>query len=328
MFQILDCATDIKSCCNDYELANLLYAIKNGLKIVQIIVPIVLIIAGIVGVVGMMTNPNDPKKLKAVIARFTSAIIIFFIPFLVNLVLNMTSNSYATINVATCWADAEALNKELSAQATATISTTKSTNKPLNEDTSKYQVNTIQTFTDFDHLSMYNQTGTYANDAVCSRYPDASNCGHACGLSAFMAAHYVLTGKDIDYKSFTEESCSTGLFNGGGSEWSKVTANDYYASHYNIKSNTISKSYATIVQELSAGHVVTALIQQGYQNIGEGGFNYSPNAHFIDLMGYDAANDKIYVYNPTGIHTGWQSRAIIERYVVSVALALYSDAKA
>lgn len=114
MFNILElsCTSDISSCCSDYGVATYLFIIKNILNVVHIIVPIILMVMGVVGFIQMMVSPDDPqkKKSKSLYNKFIAAIIVFFIPYIMDLIFQMTSFSGLTpetLNFAGCYQAAD-----------------------------------------------------------------------------------------------------------------------------------------------------------------------------------------------------------------------------
>lgn len=323
---LLDCVSDIKSCCNDYGLANILASIKEALNIIHIIVPILLIVSLAIGFIQLVINPDDKKKPKMVFTKIICAVLVFFLPYLVNLSLSLLDGE--AYQLSACWKSSEALREEMASRESVFVSTDERPSQSFIMEPGDYDFATIteNDFTDFSHLERYNQTGTYANHSVCSGGGN-SVAGTACGLSTYMAARYVLTGKDTDFMNFCHEACRTGLYNGNGSSWNVLSSNDFYPNTYGIVSSSISSNYNSYISTLQSGGVVSVLIGQGYANTGSGGFNSTANQHFILLAKYDSGKDQIYVYNPTGANTGWKSKSIIDRYVVGCARGSWKLAK-
>ena len=107
--QILDgimCTSDIDSCCSDYGIANYIYAIKQALNIIHFVVPIILIVMASIQLFKMVTSPDDPqgKKMKTLTNKFIAAVLIFFIPFIVDLAVSILPDSFS---VASCWQSAD-----------------------------------------------------------------------------------------------------------------------------------------------------------------------------------------------------------------------------
>ena len=92
--QILNCDKLISSCCSNYELARLLSSFNNIVKLIQITVPIILLIMVTINFIQMMSNPEEKKLTKKLMNKIIAAAIVFFIPTIVNIILNILSNSY------------------------------------------------------------------------------------------------------------------------------------------------------------------------------------------------------------------------------------------
>ncbi len=324
---ILDCSSDLKSCCNDYALANVLGIVKEIIHVIQIAVPIVLLVMMVVQLFVLMHNPDDKKNVKKIYNKLIAVLVVFFVPIVVDAVMLLLTNSF---NAASCWTNAAELKEELSKNRTIFISDTSRVPQVIIDDASKYEPGEERTigsnnFNDFEHLNYYNQSGSFAQYTVCENGAKGgkSVAATACGLSSYMAARYVITGKDTDFMDFCHEACRTGMFNGNGTSWEfSEVANSIYPSKYGIKTETMEKSYQAAVEELKKGNVVIPLIRYGTPSIQYGGFNGSSGMHFIVLVKYDSSKDQIYVYNPTGVNTGWTSRDRIEKYVIGCAVFL------
>ena len=110
----------IASVCSDYVLARVIVIIKGIITLIQIIVPILLIIVGGIKFGQMVIAPDPDEKQKPkhdtrkhqFINSVFAAVIVFFMPFVINLFMNMISNGFegennAIVDVATCWSEAE-----------------------------------------------------------------------------------------------------------------------------------------------------------------------------------------------------------------------------
>lgn len=137
--QILDCSSDISSCCNDYGLAGILAIIKQALTIIQIIVPIILIVMASINLFQMIVNPDEKKNIKALVNKFVAAIIVFLLPFVVNLVIELLPE---TFNLTSCWNDATTLTKEQQSRSSTYISSTRTAQK-FSTDPSEYELGTV-----------------------------------------------------------------------------------------------------------------------------------------------------------------------------------------
>lgn len=223
-----------------------------------------------------------------------------------------STSSTPTVESNNTQTSAQPNNNQASANSSSTNkTTTSSSNKSTTKKTTSTNKNT---FKNYSHLNMYNQSGKYSGYSVCASGGNSIGAT-GCGLSSYMAARYILTGKDTNFLSFAHESCNTGLYNGRGSSW-QVVETKTYQNKYGIKSVKIKNNYKTIVNELKKGHPVVVMIGYGARTIEQGGFNGTPNQHFIVLVNYNEKKDQIYVYNPTGANTGWTSKSKIQKYVI------------
>lgn len=103
LFQILDeCNTNLSSCCSDYGLATFLHIFKTAMGIIQIIVPIILIVMCTIDFSKLVINPDDNNKakFKGLLNKFLAAVIVFFIPVIVNVILGTALDSFEISN---CW---------------------------------------------------------------------------------------------------------------------------------------------------------------------------------------------------------------------------------
>lgn len=110
---ILDCSGDIDTCCADFGLANILGAIQRILNIIHIIVPIILIVGLIIQFTQMVINPDDDrnnKKSKSLIHRVMATVVVFLLPTIVNVVVNLV---FSEFSFASCWHSAE-ISEEMS----------------------------------------------------------------------------------------------------------------------------------------------------------------------------------------------------------------------
>lgn len=101
---ILEVDQRLIDACGDYGLASILRIVQKGMDIVQIVVPIVMIVSAIFILIKMVMNPEEKKTTKALFNCVAAGIIVFFIPFIVNLTMGLLDDSF---NVTACWNVAE-----------------------------------------------------------------------------------------------------------------------------------------------------------------------------------------------------------------------------
>ncbi len=86
--------------CNSAALAGVLSALKKIIRLIQIIGPILLIIAIALNVFKLLSNPDDKKIPKKILNSVIAAVLLFFIPMFVNLVMSLMGENF---NVSACW---------------------------------------------------------------------------------------------------------------------------------------------------------------------------------------------------------------------------------
>lgn len=110
MFYLLDYETSSQSIiesCGNSAIANLISIIKTALDVIQIMGPIICIIALALNFTKLMANP-DEKKHKAALKNSALALIILFaVPFIVNLTMTLANDSF---DLATCWNHAQEIS--------------------------------------------------------------------------------------------------------------------------------------------------------------------------------------------------------------------------
>lgn len=135
---ILNCSGDISTCCSDYGLAQMLSVMKSFFHLIQIMVPIILLIMTTIQLVKMMANPDEKKNTKALINKFIAALICFFLPTIINVLLNALSLGAENVlsknfQVAACWDAADEVNEIIKVSKSVYIS--------KNDKDSKYFLN-------------------------------------------------------------------------------------------------------------------------------------------------------------------------------------------
>lgn len=106
MFQLLD----ITSTCSDYAIVKYLMVIQNALNIIHIVVPIILLVMLTVQFTKMMINPDDKKGFGALKNKIIATVLIFLMPYIVNLVIGLIPDSFS---VSKCWDNATTVNDKM-----------------------------------------------------------------------------------------------------------------------------------------------------------------------------------------------------------------------
>ena len=90
-FAILSCNNNLGNCCQSSELASLFKVLNTFIVMIQVIVPIILLVMLSINLGQLVMNPDDKKKSKEIRNKLVAACIVFLLPLLVNLSLNMMS---------------------------------------------------------------------------------------------------------------------------------------------------------------------------------------------------------------------------------------------
>lgn len=109
--QILSgCNSDIGSCCSDGTLVSLIDITRKVMEIFQVIVPIVLLVMLTVQLTKLVINPDEKGGLKKITNRIIAAMIIFFLPIFINVVMSWLPET-ENFQVAACWKTARDINE-------------------------------------------------------------------------------------------------------------------------------------------------------------------------------------------------------------------------
>ncbi len=124
-----------QSVCSDYTLATILTIIKRTLTIIQVIVPIILIVSCTIQIIKLVINPEQKDGTKKIINSIMAAVIIFFLPFIVNLTMNIIYTSGSTgikedgkltaFNITECWTAVDQKQNEMDSANESTSTTIK-----------------------------------------------------------------------------------------------------------------------------------------------------------------------------------------------------------
>ncbi len=94
-FQILSCNGNLGNCCNDSSMVLILGIFSRFMNILQIIVPILLIISASIEFFKLTMNPEKKGGVSRIKNMFVAAVIVFFIPLFVDVILGMVPQSFS-----------------------------------------------------------------------------------------------------------------------------------------------------------------------------------------------------------------------------------------
>ncbi|MBR6948737.1 MAG: C40 family peptidase [Bacilli bacterium] len=117
---ILSCNSNLGSCCNDGIIVNIIDVVRKIFFLFQIIVPIILLITLSYQLIKLIINPDEKNGMRKFFNRFKAAIIIFFIPMFINIVMNLLPDN-ESFNLSACWKEAQYLNEIQQSQTTKYI---------------------------------------------------------------------------------------------------------------------------------------------------------------------------------------------------------------
>lgn len=117
--------------CSSNSISMIIYAIKGMLGIIQIAGPILLIISAIIGFAKLVANPEAKNGITKIVNSFLSAIILFFIPLIVDIVMEILGSNNT---LSSCWMNAEKPNF-----SSSYISNQEKEKKPIISSASDYE---------------------------------------------------------------------------------------------------------------------------------------------------------------------------------------------
>ena len=297
---ILD-TTLIQNTCSDPVLARILSLVHLVFQIICIIAPILLIVSAVVGLISLLANPDQKNGTKKVVMKFFAAVMIFFLPWLTDLVINLVPGN--SFSISACWNYADEKNEQIGQSVFGAWSS--STNGSLSSDLAlleKYYGNNI----DNDNLGSAPEVLSCSSQILSGGLPvpvyyqNNPNCNwgsfsdrttvadSGCGFTSIAMILTYLTGNTITparvVQQYQEQyKVSSGMSHGLATR----IANDYNLSV------SYTNSPSAVVKALQEGKVVLA---RGEQSANSGGL-FSRGGHFIVLRGIDD-NGHIYINNP------------------------------
>ena len=99
--------------CRQDGVLRIFYIVKTALNVIRLVVPIGLIIMIIIDLIGNVLKPDDKDSSKKILNRLLAAVIVFFIPTVINFVMtlidkgaNNNTGSSHNYNISECWTNA------------------------------------------------------------------------------------------------------------------------------------------------------------------------------------------------------------------------------
>lgn len=108
LIDFLSCSSDLGNCCEDYGLAVIIDTSRRIVNFIQLVAPLVLIVMAMVQLIKLVTNPDAKNGLKGLYNKLFAAVIIFFIPMLVDVVVGLLPTEFS---LSACWYTASTLRE-------------------------------------------------------------------------------------------------------------------------------------------------------------------------------------------------------------------------
>lgn len=99
--------------CSDYALANILSLTQTAFDIICIAVPIILIISLIITIIRILTDPDQKHFIRKIISQVVAALLVFFLPTIVNIIMAWLPDNEGGFNITSCWQAAREAKAEI-----------------------------------------------------------------------------------------------------------------------------------------------------------------------------------------------------------------------
>lgn len=298
----------IQEQCSDVVLAKILSLVHTIFNIIFIVVPILLIVSATISMISLLANPDQKNGTKKVVMKFAAAIMVFFLPTITDLVINMIPGN--SFSVSACWNYADEASENIHF---STFENWASANGSLSSDLAllqKYYGNTTGesggTGDNKGDAGSYNPASCKAQvltggQRVPIYYQNNPNCDwgsfnssetvadSGCGFTSVAMILTYFTGSEITPTSVVNRYKDSYFQPGSGMRHSLAIQ---IANDYNLSVSS-TNSASSVVNALKEGRVVLA---RGPESGYSGGL-FSSGGHFIVLRGIDDSG-KIYVNNP------------------------------
>ncbi len=97
--------------CKDPVLAKSLSLIHTVFSIMCILTPIILIVLASIQTASMMMNPDQKNGIQKIVKKFVAAVVVFFVPMLTDIIVNMVPGNEFSISA--CWDAADEVSKDI-----------------------------------------------------------------------------------------------------------------------------------------------------------------------------------------------------------------------
>ncbi len=201
--QILSCDATLGSCCSNNMLVVLLDIARKIFHVVQIIVPILLILGSVIHLMKMINDPEMKNGTKRFINMYIAAVIIFFLPVVIDVVLGILPTEF---RLSACWDKAKNRRETIHYSSSYTPSTKKSQSS-IFVKASEYQKGVKQFVSD---VNSYYGGGTSSGSYTNTGAGNGSATGKSIVLYAksFVGKSYLYGGSWNGELPYTPTDCS------------------------------------------------------------------------------------------------------------------------
>lgn len=305
----------ILNICDNSTLLSFFTIAKRILLLVQIFVPIILIIFASINIAKMVKDPEDKKGKKKIINQFIAAAVVFFVPLIVNVTMNMLGDNN---DIGSCWK-----------LASDKVSTSNKYQKTNDKETNTITPNPDE----YEHGVPKEKSSNDSTDTGSSSTGSSTISGDAT-YGSFSQQHYVdANGTEIDYYLYLPDNKKDSLpihmyLHGSGETGGGVlncglpmiinnkeinpsgivicpqayTTDDFYTASYQDAlvglTKAVASQYNGDVNKVSiSGHSMGAIA--GYQLIGR---NPGYFAAFIPISGVPSNLEEVKKVNVWAFH--------------------------
>ena len=180
--------------CSSPILGAFLSIFKRAMNIIQIVVPILLMISLTMNLIKLVANPDDKKLLPKIKNAAIAAVLVFFIPMLVNVVMGMVDNSY---NFSACWNETVEQNFKVTEYMNPSGNTQRQSIIPNSSDYEKGKKQETNTDTNTNNNSNSNSSSD-SNNQESNYNPSNDLPSNPGNISGDLQVHFINPKSRVD----------------------------------------------------------------------------------------------------------------------------------
>ena len=164
-----------------------------------------------------------------------------------------------------------------------------------------------------ENLDKYRQNGELADFEIVEGQGWPMRSG-GCVLSSLMGIYYMYTGDDFDVREFVDDAVDSEIWTkagqGNGMKFSEPDLVPDFTAKWGLSGEKIDASVDAIVDALSSGKKILIHLEPGSSMYPTG------SGHYIMIDHINPKTNKVYVFNPNGTNTGYQSLNVVENQII------------